>query len=222
MSDQDNDMFKTPPEGGTPTANTNPENPLDLVKREDGSRKYASEVELAKGYINAEAHIKSLQQKLDELQSGKAKTAVEAALEQVLAERAKGGEPPPASGLSEEAVIALLERVNAQKAAETNVSSIREELVKQAGGADAASKLFKEKAAELGISTSDLTALSGRSPAAVRKLLGLGEKQHAPSKGGSTIIPQGLPRTEPERKRILLGGATTADILSEWNACKPQ
>lgn len=220
MSDQD--MFPENKDSATPQ----PEDLLKLVTREDGTPKYATLEDLAKGAAHAQTHLatvlaekRELEAKLKALEEGKEKAAVEKALENL---ENKQPAPTQPAGVSKEDLLALLEDVEKERAARANVDVMKSDLVRFAGSEEAASKLFKEKAASIGVDTGTLTALAAKSPAAVRKLLGIEDKPSTPSKGASTVRTTGMPEPQPERKRVMLGGATSADIVEAFRKHKPQ
>lgn len=198
---------------------------LKQVTREDGSQKYSTPEDLVKGTIHAQNHIKTLEQELrqkeEELKAiieKREKTAVEKALERDGDDK----QTPAVVGLTEKDVLALLTQVESKKQQDANVAQVRQALVAEAGSEEAAAKLFAEKAAASGLDTGTLTALAAKSPEAAKRLLGLNGKQTAPEKQvRGTITPSGMPKAAPERKRILLGGATSRDMTEAWNRHKP-
>lgn len=217
MFDQD----ETPKE--TPSDAPAWEDLLKQVTREDGTQKYNSPEELVKGAIHAQNHIKTLEQerqalseRLKALEEGREKTAVEKALE-------KPNEPvPTVVGLTEQDVLALLSQVESKKQQDANVDAVRKAVIEAAGNEEAAARLFAERATAAGLDTGTLTALAAKSPEAAKRLLGITEKAPPQSKQvRSTITPSNLPKQEPERKRVMLGGVGTRDVVSEWNRHRP-
>lgn len=218
MSNQD--MFPNDPPN-TPPAAPAVDQLLDLVKREDGSRKYNSVEELAKGAAHAQSYIQELQTKLKALEEGKEKTALDAILEKLQSGSAPAAAPAPVSEVPLDAIEKAVLAIKAREAAEQNASKIKEELIQSAGSEQAAAKAFHDAAQSVGLSTVELSALAAKSPQAVRAILKL-EKTKAPPKGGSTIVPSGVPDTEPQRKRVMLGGASTSDLIAALKKHTPQ
>lgn len=219
MSDQDLFQKKDDAPPATPDVNQL----LDLVKREDGSRKYNTLEDLVKGTTHAQEHIKKLETELQALKEGKEKAALEAILEKLQ----PPASPPPATPAAPTAVpLDVIEQavtaIEAKKIATANSNAIKADLIKVAGSEAAAATLFQEKAAGLGLSTSDLSALAAKSPAVVRKLLGIGEQDRAPTKTHPSIVPGALPPSDAPRKRVMLGGATSAEQVEAFRKHRPQ
>lgn len=219
MSDQDLFQKQDTP---APTP-ADPNQILALVKREDGTQKYATLEDLAKGAAHAQDHIKKLEAEIAAMKEGKEKTALEAFLEKIAPPAAPAPAQPTAqpTGVKLEEVEAVVRKLKEKEQAEANAKSIREELIKLAGSEDAAAKLLHDKATASGLTTVELSALAARSPAAARKLLGLGE-QAAPPARTTPSVSGHAPGTEPPRKRIMLGGASTADTVEAFRKHRPQ
>lgn len=219
MSDQD--LFQ---KEGTPAATpADPNQILALVKREDGTQKYATLEDLAKGAAHAQDHIKKLEAEIASMKEGREKTALEAILEKLAPPAAQAPATPAAqpTGVKLEEVEAVVQRLKAKELAEANAKSIRDELIKVAGSEEAAATLLHDKATASGLSTVELSALAAKSPAAARKLLGLGEQPNLPARTTPSVSGH-MPGTEPPRKRVMLGGASTADTLAAFRKHKPQ
>ncbi len=215
------DMFPQDPALATPPAAPDVNQLLDLVKREDGSRKYNSVEELAKGAAHAQSYIQELQTKLKALEDGKDKSALDAILEKLQSPPVVPAAPAVSTEVPLDAVEKAVLSIEARKAAERNAASIKEALVQAAGSEQAAAKAFHDAAQSVGLSTVELSALAAKSPQAVRAILKL-DKQSAPAKTGSTIVPSNVPATDPQRKRVMLGGASTSDLIAALKKHTPQ
>lgn len=219
MSDQD--IFPQDKPQDTPPATPDVNQLLDLVKREDGSRKYNSVEELAKGAAHAQSYIQELQTKLKALEEGKEKATLDAILEKLQSPPPAPATPAVPSEVPLDAVEKAVLTIKARETAAANAASIKDELIKVAGSEQAAAKAFHDAAQSVGLSTVELSALAAKSPQAVRAILKL-EKQSAPTKTTSTVVPSGVPSTDPQRKRVMLGGASTQDLIAALKKHKPQ
>lgn len=211
-----------PASADAPKVLTVPEDLLDIVTREDGSRKYQTLEDLAKGAAHAQAHIATLTQELEALRTGKDKSALEKLLNQetpVTPVVPAVANQPQAVSIDdvEKAVLAITARNTAQ----ANANAIKADLIKLAGSEEAAAKLFQDKAAQAGLTVQDLTDLAAKSPVAARAILGT-TAQAAPSKTHSSISTGTIPAIEEPRTRVMLGGATTSQLVEAFRKHKPK
>ena len=197
---------------------------LELVKREDGTRKYNSVEELAKGAAHAQEYIKTLTEKLKAIEEGKEKAALEKILE-TLSTPAPAPVVPAAPAPVVTPDLAMIEqavqRIDAKKKAEANAEAIKADLIKAAGSEAAAAQLFHDKAASVGLTTVDLSVLASKSPEAARKILGLGDSTKAPTKTTGTVFPSNVPTIPEKGPRVMLGGATSQQLVDAFRKHKP-
>ena len=219
MSDQD--LFPVVP--ATPPPPPQADQLLDLVKREDGTRKYQTLEDLAKGAAHGQAHIAQLTAELAALKEGKDKSALEAIMAKLDTPAVVPAVTPAApTGVSLDEVERAVSVIEAKRVAAANAGAIKADLVKAAGSEDAAGKLFQERAAAAGLTTADLSALAAKSPAAARKLLGLEDSTRATVKTSGSISTSVVPNTDAPRPRVMMGGATSAQLVDEFRRHKPK
>jgi len=187
-------------------------------------KKYAT-VEAALDSIpNAQNHINTLEGENAEFQ---AKLMSNDKLDQVLARLdtspAPAAEPTAQpSGISREDLSQLVQHEIASTAKvnleEANLVDVKTKL--QATYGDSASEKWNTKAAEAGMTTAQLTALAKVAPQAVLKLIG-DIKSTAPA---PTPTSEGVNLGtvgdigDPAPKKNIMYGASTKDLVNEWNA----
>lgn len=148
------------------------------------NKSYKSAEDLAKGKVNADEHIKTLEDKLDELREELDKRlSVEDAIKKVQEERQvlpTGLAPTSAqepSSLKEDDLIDLIRGVTQKdkdrEAAQKNRDEVATKLVEVYGDSSKANEAVKQRAIEIGLSVQDLEALAMRSPKAFLTQMGL-------------------------------------------------
>lgn len=155
-------------------------------------KKYASAEELAKGQVNADQHIKTLESENEELRLRNEKAAT---VEDVLAAlKEKPKETPEAvkevKSLSEEDVLSLLDKKEQEKKYTSNIKEA-DKLFREHFG-DASDEVFKEKVKELGVSPAHLKNVAADSPRAFMAFFGVSPSQRpssSPSKPSNVSLP---------------------------------
>ena len=234
MSDQN--IFESNPPVTPPVSNGQSTDAfadlLGSIKNERGEPKY-------KDINTALDALKHSQEFIPQLRTEKEKLELELANMRKEVERLKTVEEtverltsqppqqnlPPVAGLTEEAVANLVtqtltarERQVLESANLTKVVSTMKELY-----GDEAEKTFYSKAEEVGLDRAAINSLASRSPQAVLKLFGVGEKQAAPSgfpsPSKSTVNTGGY---QPQKESFLgrnskpvILGASSEELLSE-------
>ena len=241
MTDQSNVFEPTTP-SATPDTNANPDltalaNQLKGITNEDGNQKYDTLPKALEGLANSQTRIPELKTQLNTVQAEntalKEQLAKAEAVEDVVSrltqnqQAAPAEATPQASGLDENAVMQLLERVNTQNAVaaseDTNEQTVNTALINSYG--DKAGDVMTAKAAELGTTVQALQKLSRENPQVVLAAFG---QQSAPTTSPTTSsvnIPRmGVP--EPERvtapEKSLLSGSTTREKMAFMDQIKAE
>jgi hypothetical protein len=200
---------------------------LKALVTKEGKPKYENAEKAIDALIHSQAHIERLEQEAAdrnrELEETRQKAAQAEALEAVI-ERLKPNsqapeqkQTPSSNGLSEEATIAqlekLLEKRESTKIAQTNFDAVNAQLLDKFKSPEAAKAAVLAKANELGITTSDLAALSMKSPKAVLAYFGEAPRTVQPTTPSSNT-PLNPPNTDEPVKpptKSVLSGATSKE-----------
>lgn len=239
MTDQSN-VFSTqePTQSGTPDATANPDltalaDQLKGITNVDGNPKYDTLPKAIDALANSQRHIPELQTKLDTVAAEnlalKEKLAKAEAVEDVVTrltqnqQEPQQGATPQVSGLDENAVVDLVNRLNsqntAQVVAENNERLVNDSMLEKFG--EKAGAVVASKAAELGISVEALQKQSRENPQLV--LAAFGQQSSVPSQPttGSVNIPANSPIV-PERvqapDRVLRTQAEQVAFLKQIRA----
>lgn len=198
---------------------------LKALVNKEGKPKYDNAEKAIDALIHSQAHIERLEAEAAdrnrELEETRIKAAQAEALEAVI-ERLKPNsqapelkQTPSSNGLSEEATIAQLEKIlekrDATKIAQANFDAVNAQLLDKFKSPEAAKAAVSAKAAELGISTSDLAALSMKSPKAVLSYFGEAPRTvqpTVPTSSTSTNIPNTDEPVKRPDKSILMGATS--------------
>jgi hypothetical protein len=199
---------------------------LKVLVNKDGKPKYENADKAIDALIHSQAHIERLEAEAAdrnrELEETRIKAAQAEALEAVI-ERLKPGTPPEVkttpstNGLSEEATIKELEKIierrEVAKVAQANFDSVNAQLLAKFGSPEAAKIAVAQKAAELGLTTQELGALSSKSPKAVLSYFGETPRTVQPTTPTSTTPLTPINTIEPPKapKKSLLLGATSKE-----------
>ena len=200
---------------------------LRSITREDGSQMYNSVEEALKGLANTKQHVatvesekKQLSEQFESMKAEyeKAKAAADAI--ERLAPKQEQQESRPASNAIDEGTLKsmfqdFLKETETQKSREQNEAQVSEALSQKFGSK--AKEQFENTAKELGIPTSELRDLAGKSPQAVLKLFG----SSAPKEAGTTTssvntsaMQPKAPQPDAPRKSVLVG-ATSNELRDE-------
>jgi hypothetical protein len=130
------------------------------------------------------------------------------------------------NGVSREDLSSLVQQEIAQSAKvnreEANLSSVELKLRETYG--DSVGQVFNEGAAKVGMSPAQLTTLAKVAPKAVLDLLGenkSGVTTVQPTSEGVNLATVG-DIGEPVPKQNIMFGASTKELVSEWQACAPK
>lgn len=224
----------TEQQGGSP--NTPQTNALDTllsaIKNPQGEQKYRSVEEALVGLAHAQTYIPEVKNELRTAQAQLAELQKQAekvnTLEQTILELTQRGKEKdtPQSNISEESiagiVAAQMRNLKQQDAQISNAETVRNAIIKQFGNEKAA-EVFNAKAAELGMTPEDLTAIAVKSPKAALAMIGVSgdnaHKQLKTSPAGTQVRSDGT----PVRAQSLIGntdafklrlGATSSDVLA--------
>lgn len=209
----------------TPPAPVIPAEAADLI---GVGKKYATIEAALAALPHAQAHISTLE---TENQSYKDKLMANDKLDQVL-QRLDTPVPVPVEqtvpdasinrddlGQLVQQEIAQRERVNLEKA---NLTAVESKLREDYG--DNVAEVFNAKAAEQGMSPTQLTALAKIAPQAVLSLVGKinpGAASPAPTSEGLDLSTVGIIGDTTPKKNIMFG-ASTKDVMAEWAASAPK
>lgn len=200
---------------------------LAQIKNEQGQPKYDTPVKAIDALIHSQEHIKTLEQeaasRTTELQTLREKAAQAEALEDIVKRlQQQNGNPQektPPAGMSEAQTVDALEKIvqkrELARVATANLDVVQSTLISKFGDLVATQKAVAAKAAELGISTQDLAALSSKSPKAALAYFGIDQLKTAqptiPSQN-TPLQPNGNITQPLERpKKSLLLGATSKE-----------
>jgi len=116
-----------------------------------------------------------------------------------------------------EASMKQRDQVNQQQA---NVGSVKAKL-EEVYGDDAKGK-YAQRASELGMSTSALTALAAQSPEAALTLIGVPKVEEGSVKSGSEINPAALDVGRESTQKTVMWGSTTKEAIDVWRDSAPK
>lgn len=201
-----------------------PDNLRELIGE---GKKYAS-VEVALAALpHAQEHISKIERENAEM---RAKLAEAIAVEEVYKKLTESfnrpdGITPPAPGLDEASIAALLERKLAEKdalaAANANTQRVKDALIGKYG--DKAQEVYETKAKELGVSVQFLNDVVKKSPKAAEELFGLKSKEAAPASSTPGINTATLNNNrQPTQPSAKVQGNSTEALIAAWRAAKPE
>lgn len=234
-------VFDQKTEGNTqvaPPPVTTLDDKLKSLVNKEGKPKYENAEKAIDALIHSQAHIERLEQEAAdrnrELEETRQKAAQAEALEAVI-ERLKPNsqapeqkQTPSSNGLSEEATIAQLEKLiekrETTKIAQANFDAVNAQLLDKFKSPEAAKAAVAAKAIELGMTTSDLAALSMKSPKAVLSYFGESPRTIQPTTPSSSTQLSPPNTDEPVKRpdKSVLMGATSKEqkehLLAHKNA----
>lgn len=208
-----------------------PQVPEELQELVGEGKKYKTMEDALRSIPHAQNHIKTLEEKMQELeQEVQRRRAAEEVLEEV---RKQGQEQPgattsEANPAGEEDVQSLvrqtLERELTQREQAALVRQNQQQVVSSLSEkyGDKAEEVYVQKAQELGVPVSFLDDVAAKSPNAVLAYFG-GSQQRTPAKTSSSLNTEQVARQQPQAKRKnVMFGASSSDIMDAWNSAKPQ
>jgi len=214
-----NDPQVTPETTASPSSLFNDQ--LAAIKNESGEQKYKTLDDALNALKHSQEYIPDLKTQLDstklELEALKVKLGatetVESAIQKLASEKSETNlDTTNVSGLDEQGVINLLNKLEAGKSTATNVSQVDNAISKKYG--EKAKEIVANKARELGITPERMGQLAGENPNLVLALFGATASPTNSTTTSSYNIPANAPIqpnaiSPPEKS--LLSGATTAE-----------
>ncbi len=220
---QENKSIFTPSE--TPTETTSPlkiELPPEVLEFVGEGKKYNNPVDALKSVPHAQKHISTLEAELAQTKTEleKRRTA-----EELLNEIKSSTNPQTTttvqSGLTEEAVVKILEQKLVQKQtqekAQGNAQKVATSFAEKFG--DRAEEVYNKLATDSGLTVTQLNTLAATSPSAVLKLAGLDNTNQTVSKSNGTINTEAMRQnnnSQTELSARVKQGATTKDLVNAW------
>lgn len=202
-------------------------NLLGSIKNESGQQKYDSVPKALEGLAHAQQYIPQLKSELvtkdQEIATLREELAKRQTVEDVVSritaakeEPLSQGQPPVTSGLTEEAVLQLVQTVlGKQKAhdqASQNTAQVQQALVQRFG--EKSREVVDAKAKELGITAQKLGQLASENPQLVLALFNASPSATVKPTTGSQHLPSTYQPPQPKLERpskSLLSGATSAE-----------
>ena len=168
-------------------AETGNTDPLNLFANEDGSPKYKSLEDAAKGWQNAQEHIKKLEEENRTFRSELDKRlSAEKVLEEIKATTNHGEKP--SQDVSTDAIMDLVDKRlterTVQETMQANQKAVKKALEDKYGAK--AGEVFKSTVEKLGLNAETVTQLAGQSPQAVLAMFGT-QTGNVPSKTESSV-----------------------------------
>ncbi len=214
---------KSPPtqEPAVPPGNA-PPLPDEVAELVGPGKKYAT-LELAlKAIKPAQEHISRLEAEAVALREAAAKGAQVDGMYEAVQELLKAQGKPPAAGLDEATVASLIDRQLAaskrQETAAQNEAAFKAVFDKQFG--EKAKEAFATKAAEAGLTVTQLSDLVRTAPEAAFRITGVKASAHLTgAKVLSSVNTETFDhnqRREPEKRNLISGGAKRGDLKAEW------
>lgn len=214
------------PNGNTAVAPVLPDHLKDLVGE---GKKYATLEKALESIPHAQSHIATLEAELADLRKKVESAApqedvLKTVQEYLEAERKKTNATgvPDIASVVKEVLGRELTALEQQKTAEGNKAVVNAAMKEKFG--DKAKEVFETKAKELGVGPKFLEELIAKSAEAGMELLGLKKKESTPNPTRGTINTAALSQREqqqPDRKKIMTGGAKTSDVVAEWRRHDP-
>lgn len=211
-------------------------NLLSSIKNENGGQKYKSLEEALKALQHSQTYIPELKAKLTEQEQklneanvvATQVTELRSVIENLTSNRQQLEGKQYSQSMSEDEIAELvtktLSRTQQVELAKKNVQEVAD-AVKAAHG-DAAKEKYEQRARELGMTPSELDALSAKTPKAVLEMLGIKNEQRQqsfnpdPSLNSAAFTQSQQSTTVGRNKTAALVGATTADLMAESKAAK--
>lgn len=196
---------------------------LSLITNEDGTPKYKTLEDMAKGAAHAQKHIQTLEKELhDASVLGNPTEKIEELLDAVKASASgKGESEGNASAMKPEDVLGIvkdyLTDVKAAESRESNIASVTT-VFKDRYGKDASEKLYG-KAEDLGFSKEEINRMIATNPKAALKVLG----EEAPKKkttdpvGGNGAVDTGhFRQAPPSAPKTVMGYTSSKELTDYW------
>ena len=199
------------------------DNLLNLVTNEDGTPKYKTVEELAKGAAHAQEHIQNLEKELSEARSkGDPTEKLEELLDAVKSGSGNGEET---SAMKPEDVLGIVKEyltdVKAAESRDNNIKSVTGHF-RDRYGKDASEKLYG-KAEDLGFTKSEINRMIATNPKAAMKVLGedMNKPKSTDPVGSSGSVDTAHFREAPKEKaRSIMGHTSQKVLMDSWEASK--
>ena len=191
---------------------------LASITAEDGRQKYADVSTALASIPHAQQHIKQLTEELNAAKEQVAKAqGVDEVLKQLQTSQDANTETPPVAGLDENAVAALVDqRLTAQQQqaiAQQNAAKVSSALTEAYG--DKAEEVFKNRAAELGVTAEYLESQALAHPDFVLSQFSMKQAPAAQPTSQSSISTSAM-QPQKEMPKPVMRGASTKDIVAAY------
>lgn len=196
---------------------------LDTITTSDGRKKYATVSDALNSIPHKESHISNLENELKEMREelDKRKTVEASITEASQQTQSVTAEPVvPDEQQLEQLVQKVITGQQVQTQQLQNKQSVVSTLKDKYG--DKAEEVYVAKAKELGVDPSILDNLALTSPSLVLSHFSTTESNVQPSYKPSLNVDANQNKAPVEKKKVLLGGASTSDVVDAWRQCKPE
>lgn len=189
MTDQNDDLFSG---DSTPQDNPTAEKGADLFSSMVGEgKKFKTPEDLARSAHEKDSFIEQLKSENAEMRRELERAGKIGQIDEALKRlndrlENASGEDTNVGAMSREDILAIIREDAAKSKYEQNRKTIQAELINKMGDPNKAREFLGTKAAELGMSPTDLKSIVEKSPAAARAMLGL---SGAPKASGPTPLP---------------------------------
>lgn len=213
-------VVETPPVAPTLTL---PDSVAALVGE---GKKYATIEKALEALPHSQEFISKLEQENRELREASTKAVSREELYATVQELLKAEATKPSGGLDEQGVKALLDRTllerEAKRVVTENEGAFKKAMAEKYG--DKAKDVYLSEVGKLGMTAEAMDALARTNPKAALKLFGI---DAAPSATPRPTLPGGVNTTalatqhqQPQKPKAIMYGASTKDIVAEWNRHK--
>lgn len=221
MTQENNSIF-TPPE--TPAelvSSPKIELPPEVLEFVGEGKKYSNPVDALKSVPHAQKHISTLEAELVQTKTEleKRRTAEEL-LNEIKSSTNSQTITPVQSGLTEDAVVRILEQKLVQKQvqekAQSNAQVVATSFAEKFG--DKAEEVYNKLATDSGLTVTQLNTLAATAPSAVLKLAGLDNTIQTISKSTGTINTETMKQNNNQDglSARVRQGASTKDLVNAW------
>ena len=214
------DLFEAPEVQPTAQVTVNSADQLlSSIVNEQGKPKYSTVEDALKGLLNAQAHIKTIQEENQLLREAttKAKTMEELVAALKPSPEVVPNPTPKTQEIDIEKVIeAKLSALELKKREDANINTVVSKLKEVHG--DKASEQFYADAAALGFDKATINDLAKKSPSAVFKLLGIQEKAPVTNPAGVRTDALNVPATD--KKRGAMSHGSSEQLVNHWRESK--
>jgi len=187
--------------------------------------KYATPEDALNALPHAQSHIENLEQEMANLREDLSKRiAVEDVLKEINKTTPESVTAPQLTpDQLDELIDNRLSTKEAQAVAQSNTAEVVSKLSEVFGDSDKANEVYKQKAADIGVSVDYLNELTSKSPKAVFELFGIKPTNVSPAKINSNINSEAVfnQAPAPQAPKSVMGRSTHKDDISAWQAAAP-